>query len=54
MLRRQKSTISTEFGEVGVKLSIGYGAKRIKFEHEDLARIARERGISIDEVKKGL
>lgn len=54
VLRRQKSTISTEFGEVGVKLSSGYGAKRIKFEHEDLARIARERGISIDEVKKGL
>ncbi|MBQ7651047.1 MAG: nickel pincer cofactor biosynthesis protein LarC [Victivallales bacterium] len=50
-LKRSVETIGTPCGEVRVKRSSGYGVERRKFEYEDLARIAREKGISIDEAK---
>lgn len=50
-LHRSVETMQTPFGEVRKKISIGYGVTREKFEYEDLARIAAERGMSIDEVQ---
>nr|MCR4650007.1 LarC family nickel insertion protein [Lachnospiraceae bacterium] len=40
----------TRFGSVRIKQSEGYGVKREKYEYEDLARIARDNKMSIEEV----
>lgn len=48
-LARRIDTIETELGPVRVKRSEGYGVIRTKYEYEDIAKIAAERGISIDE-----
>lgn len=53
-LKREIITKDTPFGEVRVKKSEGYGAKREKYEYEDLARIAKEKNASIDEVIEAL
>ncbi len=37
---------------VRVKISEGYGVKRVKIEHDDLERIADEKGLSISEVRE--
>lgn len=42
----------TAFGEVRIKQSKGYGVVREKYEYEDLARIAKEKNMSIEEVTK--
>ena len=44
--------MQTPYGEVRRKDSAGYGAQRSKFEYEDLARIAREKSISLAEARK--
>lgn len=49
-LNRKVETVSTQYGDVRVKKSEGFGVDRSKYEYEDLARIAREKGISIEEV----
>ena len=51
-LERSMETIHSPFGDVRVKRSEGYGVQRRKVEYEDLARIAKEKGMSIDEVVK--
>lgn len=53
-LERSVSTLSTPYGEVRRKESSGYGVRRSKLEYEDLARIARERGMSLREVREAL
>ncbi len=50
-LDRHTETLETEFGSVRVKKSEGYGTKREKYEYEDLARIAKEHDMSIQEVE---
>lgn len=50
VLDRQLKTVETEFGPVQLKTSRGYGISRSKYEYEDLARIAREKGLSLEEV----
>ena len=52
ILSRDVKNIKTELGEVHVKMSSGYGVVREKFEYEDIARIAREQGISLADVTK--
>ena len=54
VLDRKIEKVYTDYGEVRRKTSAGYGVKRVKYEYEDLARIACERGISIDDVKNEL
>ena len=49
-LERTIETVQTKFGPVSVKKSTGFGVARQKIEYEDLARIARETGKSIEEV----
>ncbi len=51
-LDRGANTLHTEFGEVQVKKSSGWGVFREKIEYEDLARIARERGVALEQARK--
>ncbi|MCH5273314.1 MAG: nickel pincer cofactor biosynthesis protein LarC [Lachnospiraceae bacterium] len=54
VLERSMETIQTPYGEIRRKNSSGYGISRSKYEYDDLARIAKEQGISLDELKKRL
>ena len=51
VLDRNMETVQTPYGEVRCKRSSGYGVSRMKYEYEDLARIAREQGMSLEEVR---
>ena len=48
-LQRRVRTVSTDLGEVRCKTADGWGVSRRKYEYEDLAAIARKRGISLAE-----
>lgn len=52
ILARAVRRIKTPYGVVRVKTASGYGVSRAKAEYEDLARIARERNISLAEAEK--
>ena len=54
VLDRRIETAQTPFGEVRRKVSSGYGVHRVKYEYDDLARIARARQMSLDEVRERL
>ena len=49
-LTRRTETVQTPYGPVRQKVAQGYGVERKKYEYEDLARIARENGLSIDDI----
>ena len=49
VLDRRIETIDTSMGPVRKKISSGYDVTRMKYEHEDLSRIAKEQGISLSE-----
>ena len=50
-LTRTARTVDTAHGPVRVKSAEGFGVKREKAEFDDLARIARETGRSLREVR---
>ena len=52
ILDRSVSVEETEFGQVREKRSSGYGISRMKYEHDDLAKIAREQEMSLWEVRR--
>ena len=52
VLDRKLETISTEYGDVRIKKSSGYGVERSKTEYDDIARIAREKEISLREARE--
>lgn len=54
ILKRTVETVQTPYGEVRRKRACGYGVTRMKYEYDDLARIAKEQNLSLDEVKKRL
>ena len=54
VLDRRESEAKTPYGKVRVKISEGYGVRRVKAEHDDLERIAKEKGIAIDEVLRSV
>lgn len=54
VLNRQVDVVNTVFGPVRRKCSEGYGVRRVKWEYDDLARIAREQGLSLQEVQEKL
>jgi hypothetical protein len=49
-LARTTETVQTPYGEVRMKLVSGWGTEREKPEYDDLARIAKEQGLSLAEV----
>ena len=51
-LSRVFSSVDTPLGRVMQKTSDGYGVTKTKYEHEDIARIAKEKNISLSEVVK--
>ena len=51
VLNRKTEQIQTVFGPVRKKISEGYGVTRIKYEYDDISKIAQEQNLSIDEVK---
>lgn len=54
VLNRSVESLETEHGKVRRKVSCGYGVKRVKYEYDDIARIARETGESLSEVTQRL
>lgn len=53
-LTRKTDTVDTVYGPVRRKTSTGYGVRRAKYEHEDLAEIARNHRITISQVLEEL
>lgn len=53
-LERRTETVDTPYGELRKKISTGYGVSRSKYEYEDLARVAKEKGISIAQVLESI
>jgi len=51
-LNRKSDVITTPFGSSRVKTVSGFGAQRQKLEYEDVAQLAREKGMTLEEVKK--
>ena len=51
VMERRTETRATPYGEVRVKLCSGCGVSREKLEYDDLARIARERDLSLAEAR---
>ncbi len=52
VLDREIATVNTEFGPVRKKISKGYGVVKEKYEYDDLANIAIDRGLSVNEVRE--
>ena len=52
ILERTTGEAETPYGTVRVKRSAGYGVSRRKYEYDDIARIARERGIGLREARE--
>ena len=50
VLDRSVETRDTEFGEVRVKKSSGYGVSKEKYEYEDLAKLAKENDCSVKDI----
>ncbi|MDE7325824.1 MAG: LarC family nickel insertion protein, partial [Lachnospiraceae bacterium] len=50
VLERRMETVETAYGPVRCKVSSGYGVERKKCEYEDLSRIAKETGLSLEKV----
>lgn len=53
-LTRSVETVQTRYGPVRVKSAEGFGVKRSKAEYDDLARLARENGLTLAEIRKEL
>lgn len=53
-LDRRIEERDTRFGKVRIKTSEGYGVKKQKWEYDDISRIAKEKGMSVEEVITGL
>ena len=51
-LQREHKEIQTKYGSVRIKTAVGYGVQKSKPEYEDIAKIAKERGLSIQDVLK--
>ena len=51
-LDRQLETVDTPYGKLRRKRSSGYGVTRVKLEYDDLARIAEEEGLSLQEARE--
>lgn len=52
ILERTIETLHTPYGDVRAKKSCGYGVSRYKYEYQDLAGIAKERKISVEQANR--
>lgn len=52
VLNRAVTTVDTPYGQVRRKESAGYGVVRSKLEYDDLAKIAREQGMSLRQARE--
>lgn len=52
VLDRKVSTVDTPYGPVRRKDAWGYGVRRSKYEYDDLSRIANEKGIRLEEIRR--
>ena len=52
VLERREEEFDTPYGSVRLKTSEGYGVRKKKYEYEALARIANERGMTLQEARK--
>lgn len=52
VLDRTTSRLHTPWGDVRCKTSQGYGVRRCKCEYDDLAKIAAEQGMGLEEVRR--
>lgn len=50
ILHRRTETVQTPYGPVRQKIAAGYGVEKRKYEYEDLARLARENGVSLKDI----
>ncbi len=53
-LARHSEVVTTPYGKVHRKVSTGYGVTRMKYEHDDLERLASANFVSIDEIRKSI
>ncbi len=44
----------TDFGDIRIKVSEGYGLRKWKAEHEDLVKASITNGVTVDEVRKSI
>lgn len=51
VLDRVEKSVKTNYGNIKIKESFGYGVVKKKAEYEDLARLAEKNNISISEIK---
>lgn len=54
ILQRESHLVDTPLGRVGLKQARGYGVEKRKYEYEDVARLAREAGLSMAEARRRL
>lgn len=54
VLERRIEAVITPYGEVRRKISSGFGITKMKYEYDDLSRIAEKQNISLDEVRREL
>lgn len=54
VLQRKEETLDTACGKIRVKHASGMGVERVKPEYDDLAALARERGISLSSVREAI
>ncbi len=54
VLDRAVTTVESPYGAVSKKTSQGCGVTRSKYEYDDLARVAKENGLSLREARKAL
>ncbi|MBR6915766.1 MAG: DUF111 family protein, partial [Clostridia bacterium] len=52
ILDRETERIETRYGTIRRKKSCGYGVSRFKYEYEDVARVARDQGVSLAEAEE--
>jgi len=52
ILKRESGIVTSPYGNVRIKTSSGYGVQRQKAEYDDLARIARQQDMSLEQLRE--
>ena len=50
-LARETGSVRTSLGDIRYKRSAGYGVERLKYEYDDLARIAKANDLTLAEIR---